>query len=111
MRNKEYIYLHIAFFSHEVGKENLLLKKVPRELVFMKAPRFLIKRKELKQCSTVIGFPDSSVGKGAAGNARGPGSIPGSGRSPGERNVYPLQYSGLENSMDTVVHGVTKSQT
>ena len=39
------------------------------------------------------------------------GSIPGLGRSPGEGNVYPLQYSGLENSMDYIVHGVTKSQT
>ena len=33
------------------------------------------------------------------------------GRSPGERKGYPLQYSGLENSMDRIVHGVTKSQT
>ena len=38
------------------------------------------------------------------------GSIPRLGRSPGEGNGYPLQYSGLENSMDCVVHGVTKSQ-
>ena len=38
------------------------------------------------------------------------GSIPGLGRSPGEGKGYPLQYSGLENSMDTV-HGVAKSQT
>ena len=37
--------------------------------------------------------------------------IPGSGRSPGEGNSYPLQYSGLENSMDSIVHGVAKSQT
>ena len=36
--------------------------------------------------------------------------IPGLGRSPGERNGYPLQYSGLENSMDCIAHGVTKSQ-
>ena len=39
------------------------------------------------------------------------GSIPGLGRSPGEGNDYPLQYSGLDNSMDSIVHGVTKSQT
>ena len=39
------------------------------------------------------------------------GLIPGLGRSPGEGKGYPLQYSGLENSMDSVVHGVTKSQT
>ena len=39
------------------------------------------------------------------------GSIPGLGRSPGEGDGCPLQYSGLENSMDRIVHGVTKSQT
>ena len=38
-------------------------------------------------------------------------SIPGLGRSPGEGSGYPLQYSGLENSMDCIVHGVTKSWT
>ena len=42
---------------------------------------------------------------------RDTGSIPGFGRSPGEGNGYPLQYSGLENSMDCIVHGVAKSQT
>ena len=44
-------------------------------------------------------------------NARDLGSIPGSGRSAGEGKGYPLQYSGLENSMNYIVHGVTKSQT
>ena len=39
------------------------------------------------------------------------GSIPGLGRSPGERKVYPLEYSGRELSMDCIVHGVLKSQT
>ena len=39
------------------------------------------------------------------------GSIPGLGRSPGDRKGDPLQYSGLENSMDCIVHGVTKSPT
>ena len=39
------------------------------------------------------------------------GSIPGSGRSLGDGKGYPCQYSGLENSMDCVVHGVAKSQT
>ena len=52
------------------------------------------------------GFPDSSC------NAGDPGLIPGSGRSPGEGRGYPLQYSGLENSMDCiVVDGVAKSLT
>ena len=39
------------------------------------------------------------------------GSIAGLGKSPGEGKDYPLQYSGLENSMDCIVHGVTKSRT
>ena len=45
---------------------------------------------------------------------RDPGSIPGLGRSPGEETGYPvsrIQYSGLENSMDSIVHGVAKSRT
>ena len=54
----------------------------------------------------VNGFPDSSVGKESACNAGDLGSIPGSGRSTGEGIGYPLQYSGLENSMDSIVHGV-----
>ena len=46
-----------------------------------------------------------------SGNAGDLGSIPGLGRSPGEGKGYPLKYSGLENSMDCIVHGVAKSQT
>ena len=49
------------------------------------------------------GFPDSSVGKESVCNAGDPGLIPGLGRSPGEGKGYPLQYSGLENSMDYTV--------
>ena len=55
-----------------------------------------------------MGFPDSSIGKESACNE---GSIPESGRLPGEGIGYPLQYSGLENSMDCIVHRVAKSQT
>ena len=47
-----------------------------------------------------MGFPDGSDGKEFACNAGDPGSIPGSGRSPGEGNGNPLRYFGLENSMD-----------
>ena len=56
-------------------------------------------------------WPNSSGGKESACNAGDPGSIPGLRRSPGEGNSYPLQYSGLENSMDYIVHGVAKSRT
>ena len=53
----------------------------------------------------------SSVGKASACNAGDLGSIPGLGRSPGEGIGYTLQYSGLENSMDCMVHGIAKSWT
>ena len=59
----------------------------------------------------IHGFPCGSAGKESACNAGDPGSIPGSGRSPEEGIGYPLQYSGLENSMDCIVYGVAKSQT
>ena len=57
------------------------------------------------------GFPGSSAGKESTCNAGDLGSIPGLGRSPGEENSNPLQYSGLENFMDCLVLGVTKSWT
>ena len=56
-------------------------------------------------------FPCGSAGKESACDAGDLGSIPGLGRSPGEGKGYPLQYSGLENSMDCIVPGVTKSWT
>ena len=58
-----------------------------------------------------MGFPGGSADKESACNAGDLGLIPGLGRYPGEGNGYPLQYSGLENSMDYIVHGVTKSWT
>ena len=57
------------------------------------------------------GFHCGSTGKEFACNAGDLGSIPGLGRSPKEGKGYPLQYSGLENSMDCIVHGLTKSWT
>ena len=50
------------------------------------------------------GFPGSSAGKESTCNAGDPGSIPGLGRSLGEGKGYPLQYSGLEDSMNCIVH-------
>ena len=58
-----------------------------------------------------LGFPGGSAGKESACNAGDLGSITESGISPGKENSYPLHYSGLENSMDCIVHGITKSQT
>ena len=56
-------------------------------------------------------FHCDSDGKESACNAGDLGLIPELGRSPGEGKGYPLQYSGLETSMDCKAHGVTKSQT
>ena len=67
-------------------------------------------------CMILLGFPGCSVGKESACNAGNLSSIPGWGRSPGEGNGNPLQYSCLENPMDrracwATVHGVAKNQT
>ena len=62
-----------------------------------------------------ISFPSDSENKESACSAGDPDSIPGSERSPGERNGYPLQYACLENSMDrepqATVHRVTENWT
>ena len=65
---------------------------------------------------TLCGFPGGSDNKESACNVGDLGSIPGLGRSPGEGNGYPLQYSCLGNNMDrgawwATVHGITKSRT
>ena len=59
----------------------------------------------------VMQFPGGSAGKESACSAGDLGSIPGLGRSPGEGKGYPLQYSGLENFMNCIDHGVAKSRT
>ena len=56
-------------------------------------------------------FPCSSASKDSACNVGDLGSIPGLGRSLGKGKDYPLQYSGLENSMSYRIHGVAKSRT
>ena len=58
-----------------------------------------------------ICFPCGSVIKESACSAGDLGSIPGLGRSPGEGKGYPLQYSGLRNPMEYIIHGVAKSRT
>ena len=65
-------------------------------------------------CHYILGFPGGSVVKKLPANAGHMGSIPRSGRSPGERNGNPLQYSCLGNANDrgswwAIVHGVTES--
>ena len=58
-----------------------------------------------------LGFPGGSAGKESTCSVGDLGSIPGLGRSPGEGKGYPLQYSGLENSMDCRIHRVPESWT
>ena len=57
------------------------------------------------------GFSGGSAGKESACSVGNLGLIPGLGSSPGEEKGYTLQYSGLENSMDCIIHGVAKSRT
>ena len=71
---------------------------------------------EIERFSFEMGFSGSSDGKESACSAGDQGPIPGLGRSPGEGNGNPLQYSCLENSMDggawqAAAHGVAKSWT
>ena len=66
--------------------------------------------------NSILGFPGGSEGKDSSCNAANVGLIIGSGRFPGERNGYPLQYSFPENCMNraawqAAVHGVSKSWT
>ena len=59
----------------------------------------------------ILGFPCGSAGKETACNVGDQSSTPGLGKSPGDGKGYPLQYSGLENSVDCIVHRVAKSWT
>ena len=69
-----------------------------------------------KMSDNILGFPGGSEVKASACNVGNLGSIPGLGRSSGEGNGNPLQYSGLENPMErgawwATVHGIAKSRT
>ena len=68
-------------------------------------------RKDRLPTPVFLGFPYGSAGKESTCNVGDLGSIPGLGRSVGEGKGYQPQYSGLKNSMDCIVHGVTKSRT
>ena len=89
--NKELTTLHKIAFDSWVGKICWRRDRLP-------TPAFL-------------GFPCGSAGKESTCNAGDLRSLPGLGRSLGEGKGYTLQYSGLENSIDRLVHGVPNSQT
>ena len=71
----------------------------------------IFQARALEWGAIAFSFPCGLAGKECSCNAGDLGSIPELGRSPGEGKGYPLQYSGLENSMDCIVHEVAKSQT
>ena len=63
----------------------------------------------LREVWRLKGFPGGSVGKAPTCSAEDLDSVTGLWRSPGEGNGYPLKYSGLENSMDCIVQGISES--
>ena len=68
-------------------------------------------KKEMASTPVFLGFLFGSAGKESSCKVGDLGSIPGLGRSPGEERGYPIQYSGLENFMDCIVHGVAESDS
>ena len=94
-----------------------LVAQLVKNLLQCRRPRFdsevkkMHRRRDRLPTSVFSGFPGVSDSKEYTCNAGDLGLVPGLGRSPGEEKGYPLQYSGLENSMDCRVHGVAKSQT
>ena len=100
------LYNIIGFPDSSVGKESACNAGDPGSILGREDP---LKKGRLAILA-FSGFPGGSAGKESTGNVGDLGSIPGLGRSPGEGNGYPLQYSGLENSMDCLVHGAAKSQ-
>ena len=100
------ILSNLPYFSEKdllINQKQAILRKILTDLTSY-------------QFKTFMCFPSGSDGKESACNAGNSGSIPGLGRSPGEGNGNPLQYSCLENSMDrgawqATVHRVPKSWT
>ena len=100
-----------VFLTHpdsSVGKESACNGRRPW---FDSWVRKIHWRRDRLPTPVFLGFPCGSSGKAFPCNAGDLGSIPGLGRSPGEGKSYPLQCSGLENSVDYIVHGVAKSRT
>ena len=97
--------------------ENKMKKKVTENFPFLSMSHIIQTVRVWRALILFISVsPGGSDGKESMGNAGDPGSIPGSGRSPGEENGNPSQYSCLENPMDrgaccATVHWVSKSQT
>ena len=91
-----YFLARIGFPHSPFGKESACNARDPGSIPG--SGRSL--RRDRLPTPVFLGFPCGPAGKESACNMEDLGSIPGLGRSPGEGNIYPLQYSGLENFMD-----------
>ena len=107
--------IEFEFIKREMSRPNLIEASLMAQLV--KNPQVdswagkIRWRRDRLPTPVFLGFPFGSAGKESACNVGDLGLISGLGRSPGEGKGYPLQYSGLENSMDCKVHAVARSQT
>ena len=114
MKLSYYIFEDHNYFNIQNSKLQLLaVKSTVNRICTCKLP-VSVKNMSMLLSNLVqwlVGFPDGSVEKESACNSGDLGSIPRLGRCLGKRNSYPLQYSGLEKSMDCIVHEVTKSCT
>ena len=99
----------MGFPGNSAGKESAIHLQCRRPQFYSWVEKIPWRRDRLPT-PVFLGMPSGSAGKESACNGD-LSSIPGLGRSPGEGKGYPLQYSGLDNSMDCIVHVVTKSQT
>ena len=95
-----------GFPGSSAGKESACNAGEPSLIPWVRKIRW---RRDRLPMPVFLGFPCGSAGKESICNEGDLRSIPGLGRSPGEGKGYPLQYSGLENPMDCIVCGVTKS--
>ena len=102
-----FFILYLTPLIPQLVKNPPAMQETPLQFLGLEDPL----EKESLPTPVFLGFACGSAGKESACNAGDLGSVPGLGRPPGEGKVYSLQYSGLENSMDCIVHGVAKSQT
>ena len=117
--SRQEYWSRLPFLTHITSYSKINSKFTKEQNVSTKTIKLLEENISTNHCDLdlgigfldMMGFSGSSAGKEPTCNAGDPSSIPGLGKSPGEENGYPLQYPGLEHSMDSIVHGVTKSQT
>ena len=107
LQKKSAIYIHGPAWQHNWSRIHLHCRR-PQFNFWVGKIRW---RRNRLSLPVFLSFPCGSAVKESACNVGDLGWIPGLGRFPGEGKGYPLQYSGLENSMDYKVHGVAKSRT